>query len=41
MVGFLTVLSVVPFLMLARDAGDEMSGRKLAPDPVTAMRERG
>jgi EmrB/QacA subfamily drug resistance transporter len=40
-VGFLTVLSIVPFLMLSRDAGDEMSGRQPAPDPVTVMRERG
>jgi MFS family permease len=41
LVGFLTVLSVVPFLFLAKDAGDEMSGRQPVPDPVTAMRERG
>jgi len=40
-VGILTLSSVIPFIMLARDAGDEMSGRKLAPDPVTVMRERG
>lgn len=41
-VGTLTALSVIPFTLLARDAGDEMSGRRpLAPDPVTAMRERG
>lgn len=40
-VGLLTLSSVIPFIMLARDAGDEMSGRKLAPDPVTVMRERG
>jgi EmrB/QacA subfamily drug resistance transporter len=41
-VGILTALSVIPFALLARDAGDEMSGRRpLAPDPVTAMRERG
>jgi EmrB/QacA subfamily drug resistance transporter len=41
-VGALAVLSVVPFYLLARDAGDEMSGRRpLAPDPVTVMRERG
>jgi hypothetical protein len=40
-VGILTVSSVVPFLLLSRDAGDEMSGRKLVPDPVTVMRERG
>ena len=40
-VGALTVLSVFPFIFLARDAGDLMSGRQPAPDPVTAMRERG
>jgi EmrB/QacA subfamily drug resistance transporter len=41
LVGAITVASVVPFLLLQRDAGDEMSGRQPAPDPVTAMRERG
>ncbi len=41
LVGILTTSSVIPFLLLSRDAGDEMSGRKLAPDPVTVMRERG
>ncbi len=40
-VGLFTMLSVVPFLLLSRDAGDEMSGRQPAPDPVTVMRERG
>jgi hypothetical protein len=41
-VGGLAVTSAIPFYLLARDAGDEMSGRRpLAPDPVTAMRERG
>jgi len=40
-VGFLTMLSIFPFLRLPRDAGDEMSGRGPTPDPVTAMRERG
>ena len=41
-VGVITLLSLVPFAKLAGDAGDEMSGRrKIAPDPVTAMRERG
>jgi EmrB/QacA subfamily drug resistance transporter len=41
-VGLLVMLSAIPFLLLARDAGDEMSGRRpLAPDPVTVMRERG
>jgi EmrB/QacA subfamily drug resistance transporter len=40
-VGILTISSVIPFMLLARDAGDEMSGRRLAPDPVTAARERG
>jgi EmrB/QacA subfamily drug resistance transporter len=41
LVGALTLLSIVPFLLLSRDAGDEMSGRQPAPDPVTVMRERG
>jgi EmrB/QacA subfamily drug resistance transporter len=41
-VGLLAMSSAIPFLWLARDAGDEMSGRRpLAPDPVTVMRERG
>jgi MFS family permease len=41
-VGALAMTSAIPFYLLARDAGDEMSGRRpLAPDPVTAMRERG
>ena len=41
-VGVIALLSLVPFAKLAGDAGDEMSGRrKIAPDPVTAMRERG
>ena len=41
-VGFLSMLSAIPLTLLARDAGDEMSGRRpIAPDPVTAMRERG
>ena len=41
-VGFLSAVSAIPFFLLARDAGDEMSGhRVLAPDPVTVMRERG
>lgn len=40
-VGLLTTSSAIPFALLARDAGDEMSGRRLAPDPVTAARERG
>ena len=41
-VGILSALSAIPFFLLARDAGDEMSGRRqLAPDPVTVMRERG
>jgi MFS family permease len=41
-VGTLTVLSAIPFALLARDAGHEMSGhRPVAPDPVTAMRDRG
>jgi MFS family permease len=42
LVGGLAMLSAIPFYLLARDAGDEMSGRRpLAPDPVTVMRERG
>jgi hypothetical protein len=41
LIGCLTALSAVPFALLPRDAGDEMSGRRLAPDPVTVMRERG
>ncbi|HMN88039.1 MAG TPA: MFS transporter [Bauldia sp.] len=41
-VGLLSMLSAIPFTLLSRDAGDEMSGRRpIAPDPVTAMRERG
>jgi MFS family permease len=43
LIGLLSTLSIVPFLLLSRDAGDEMSGRRVqpAPDPVTVMRERG
>jgi len=41
LIGVLAMLSVVPFLFLSKDAADEMSGRRPAPDPVTAMRERG
>ncbi len=41
-VGALAMTSAIPFYLLSRDAGDEMSGRRtLAPDPVTVMRERG
>jgi EmrB/QacA subfamily drug resistance transporter len=40
-IGVFSMLAMVPFLLLSRDAGDEMSGRQPAPDPVTAMRERG
>jgi EmrB/QacA subfamily drug resistance transporter len=41
-VGALSAVSAIPFFLLARDAGDEMSGRRpLVPDPVTVMRERG
>ncbi len=41
-VGVLTMLSAIPFTFLAGDAGHEMSGhRPIAPDPVTAMRDRG
>jgi EmrB/QacA subfamily drug resistance transporter len=41
LVGFFAAIAVVPFLRLARNAGDEMSGRLPAPDAVTVMRERG
>ena len=41
LIGFLTALSAIAFALLPSDAGDEMSGRRLAPDPVTVMRERG
>jgi MFS family permease len=42
MVGLLSFSSLIPFRMLAQDAGDEMSGRRRAiADPVTVMRERG
>jgi hypothetical protein len=40
LVGFFSALSAVAFMLLPSDAGDEMSGRRLAPDPVTVMRER-
>jgi EmrB/QacA subfamily drug resistance transporter len=40
-IALFSVASVVPFLLLSRDAGDEVSGRQPAPDPVTVMRERG
>ena len=40
-VGAISLASLIPFRMLAQDAGDEMSGRRRAPDPVTVMRERG
>ena len=41
-IALLSAVSAIPFALLARDAGDEMSGRRtLAPDPVTVMRERG
>ncbi|MCB1502956.1 MAG: DHA2 family efflux MFS transporter permease subunit [Bauldia sp.] len=41
-IGVVTALSAVPFARLAHDAGREVSGhRPLAPDPVTAMRDRG
>jgi EmrB/QacA subfamily drug resistance transporter len=41
-VGGLAALSVLSFISLPWDAGQEMSGhhRELAPDPVTAARER-
>jgi len=40
LVGILSALSAIVFVLLPGDAGDEMSGRRLAPDPVTVMRER-
>ena len=41
-IGVTTLLSIFSFTRLDEDAGDEMSGRrKIAPDPVTSMRERG
>jgi EmrB/QacA subfamily drug resistance transporter len=40
-VGLISLASLIPFTRLAKDAGDEMSGRHRAvPDPVTVMRER-
>ena len=44
-VGLISMCSVIAFLRMPHDAGAEMSGRRvvtkeLAPDPVTAMRER-
>ncbi len=40
-VGLISLSSLIPFWRLAKDAGDEMSGRQRAlPDPVTIMRER-
>ncbi len=39
--GVIAIAAIIPFLRLAHDAGDEMSGRQPAPDPVTAMRDRG
>jgi MFS family permease len=39
-VGALSALSAIAFVFLPLNAGDEMSGRRLAPDPVTVMRER-
>lgn len=40
-IAVISLASVIPFLRLSRDAADELSGRKPAPDPVTSMRERG
>ncbi len=40
-IGVLSLASLFVFLPLAPDAGDEMSGRSPAPDPVTSMRDRG
>lgn len=44
-VGLISMCSVIFFIRMPGNAGEEMSGRKsvtkeLAPDPVTAMRER-
>jgi EmrB/QacA subfamily drug resistance transporter len=44
-IGLISMCSVIAFLRMPKNAGEEMSGRKsvtkeLAPDPVTAMRER-
>ena len=40
-VGLITLAAVIPLRRLSTDAGDEMSGRQPAPDPVTIMRDRG
>ena len=41
-VGLVSLTAIIPLRRLPADAGDEMSGRRpAAPDPVTAMRERG
>jgi MFS family permease len=41
-IGVTALFALVPLRRLSTDAGDEMSGRQpMAPDPVTAMRERG
>lgn len=44
-IGLISMSSAIFFMRMPRNAGEEMSGRKLkpkplAPDPVTAMRER-
>ena len=44
-IGLIAASSVIFFVRMPKDAGEEMSGRQratkeLAPDPVTAMRER-
>ncbi|MCX5493792.1 DHA2 family efflux MFS transporter permease subunit [Kaistia dalseonensis] len=42
-IGVISMCSAIFFIRMPRDAGEEMSGRprkNLAPDPVTAMRER-
>ncbi len=44
-IGLISMSSVIFFIQMPRNAGEEMSGRRLkpkalAPDPVTAMRER-
>jgi hypothetical protein len=41
-IGVISLLSLLPFRRLERNAGAEMSGhaRQALPDPVTIMRER-
>jgi len=40
-VGAISLTALFAFRNLPADAGDEMSGRRALPDPVTVMRERG